>query len=144
METEDLERVIRIARRRLPRGMDYENVAMDVLIESWQNKVEKPSVRFIKNRCWDAIRRMKVELRANEGLAQKTEEHDKEEKKVDHNDLMTKLTKNLTSMEKKVIFYRYYQELGVEEVGKKVGLGKTKAYQTLTEALYKMREEHHE
>ena len=93
-----MERVTRIARRFLPRGMDYENVAMDVLIESWMNKVEQPSRSFIRNRCWDALRRLQSELKANESLALKAPvEHGSGIKKVDFNNLMTKITSVLTS-----------------------------------------------
>ena len=137
-----MERVTRIARRFLPRGMDYENVAMDVLIESWLNKVEQPSRSFIRNRCWDALRRLQSELKANESLALKAPvEHGSGIRKVDFNNLMTKITSVLTSDEKKLIWYRFYMGLKIPEIAQKIGIRRSKAYVMLSEALYKMRQE---
>ena len=137
-----MERVTRIARRFLPRGMDYENVAMDVLIESWMNKVEQPSRSFIRNRCWDALRRLQSELKANESLALKAPvDYGSGIKKVDFNNLMTKITSVLTSDEKKLVWYRFYMGLKIPEIAKRLAIRKNKAYGMLAEALYKMRQE---
>lgn len=142
MEASDLERVTRIAQRFLPRGMDYEGIAMDVLIESWLNQVEQPSRSFIRNRCWDALRKLQSELRANEALALKTPTgHGSGTEKVDLNNLMTKITSVLTSDEKKLIWYRFYMGLKIPEIAQKIGIRRSKAYVMLSEALYKMRQE---
>ena len=142
MEASDLERVTRIAQRFLPRGMDYEGIAMDVLIESWLNQVEQPSRSFIRNRCWDALRKLQSELRANEALALKTPtDHGSGTEKVDLNNLMTKITSVLTSDEKKLIWYRFYMGLKIPEIAQKIGIRRSKAYVMLSEALYKMRQE---
>jgi len=141
VESVDVTRVIAIAKRYLPQGIDYENIAIDILLESWQNGIEQPARMFIRNRCYDAIRRMKSELQANEGAFRDKKLVYPDLKEVETQDLMDKLTSVLSMMEKKAIWYRYYMDLSVSDIGAKLGVGKNRASVLLTEALFKMRQE---
>ncbi len=142
MDAADLDRVIRITKAFLPTEMDYESIAMDTLLESWQNGIEQPSRSFIRNRCWDALRKRRTELTANEGLSiySPDETHGALEG-VDFDNLMTKLVHGLSVDERKVIWYRFYLGSSVAEIAKKMDIGKGKVYIMLAESLFKMRQE---
>ena len=143
MDAADITRVVGYARRFLPPEADHENIAMDILLESWLKGHEKPSRTFIKNRCWDALRRRRTELQANEGHSFKTPESSPDQTgEVDFDNLMTKLVKNLSVDERRAVWYKFYQGLKVPEMSRRMGIGKAKAYNVLKEALYKMRQEH--
>lgn len=142
METKDIERVIKIARRFLPPKLDVENIALDVLIESWQNGVEQPSVSFIRNRCYDAMRKDKLDLKIKETFVQThSEETAGDQQSVEESDLMTKLTSVLTTEQKKLIWYRFYQELSLKQIGEKIGLSPNCVSEIIKEALFRMRQE---
>lgn len=142
MDAADLERVIRITKTFLPTEMDYESIAMDTLLESWQNGIEQPSRGFIKNRCWDALRKRRTELTANEGLSMYSpdETHSALEG-VDFDNLMTQLVSSLSVDERKVIWYRFFGGYSVADTAKKLDFSKGKVYVMLTESLFKMRQE---
>ncbi len=144
VEIADVNRVILIAKHFLPPGVDYENIAIDILMESWQNGIEQPARMFIRNRCYDAMRRMKSELKANEAAFKERPKGYSADKEVETQDLMDKLTSVLNLLEKKAIWYRFYMDLSVLDIGAKLGVGKNRASVLLTEALFKMRQENDE
>ena len=142
MNTADLIRVTQLVRRFLPPGVDYENVAMDVVLESWTKGHDIPSRGFVKNRCWDALRKRRTELKANEGLfIRSPDETQGDLEGVDFDNLMTKLVHGLSVDERKVIWYRFYLGSSVAEIAKKMDIGKGKVYIMLAESLFKMRQE---
>ena len=141
MDTADLVHVTQLVRRFLPPGVDYENVAMDVVLASWTTGHDIPSRGFVKNRCWDALRKRRTELEANEGRSLQSQSSPDGSDEVDFNNLMTKLVKDLSVEERKIIWYKFWPGLKVPEIAKRLGLGKARTYQLLNEALYKMRQE---
>jgi len=141
VEIADVKRVITLAKYFLPAGVDYENIAVDILLESWQNGIEQPARMFIRHRCYDAMRRIKSELKANERAFKERPVGYDGGDEVETQDLMDKLTHVLTILEKKAIWYRYYMDLSVSDIGVKLGVGKNKASVLLKEALFKMRQE---
>jgi len=141
MDTADLIRVTNLVQRFLHSGVDYENVAMDIILESWQKGHYVPSRSFIKNRCWDALRKHRTELKANEGLSLRTKSCPNGAHDVEFDNLMTKLVRNLSADERRLVWYRFWLSLKVPEISKRMGLGRARTYAMLGEVLYKMRQE---
>ena len=135
---DDILRVRSILRLYCPVHFDLDQMALDIIVESWSNGYPKPSWRFIKNRAIDALRSQQVEDNAL-GKLQQTEEHDARID-IDQNDLLNRLTKVLTRSEGEIIYLRFYENYSLREIAKRINRTERDISETLAIALYKMRQ----
>lgn len=129
------ERVHRSVKRILNPSFDTENLAMEVVLESWTNGHAEPSWSFIRHRCYDLLRRSQKEKEVMQVPRPKANEdlHDAERE-------VSYLMKVLNNQEKKLIFYRYYLDLTLRAIAERQGMDVNKVREVLTSAVYKMRE----
>ena len=135
---DDLARVHSIVRQHLPPSYDREDIAVDILIESWTNHQPRPSWGFIRNRCIDMRRSHNKELglihdKSTHSPATQPPGHDAQE--------IATLVRVLDPWERKLIYYRFYQDLPLPEIAKRLSCSLDRVRNTLSAALYKMKEE---
>lgn len=135
----DLARVNSIVAQHLPPSYDRENLASDILIESWTNGQPQPSWGFIRNRCIDLQRsqgREKTSMRdklTHPPLTPLPDDHVPDE--------LNHLTKVLDAWERKVIYHRFYLDLTLESIAKHLSCPLDRIRNTLAGAIYKMQQE---
>lgn len=135
-----LERVLGIVRQFLPPWYDTESISSDILLESWCNHQPKPSWEFVRRRCIDQTRRQCME--SDVLKERKTPEGTSESRlSADQAAAVSTLIRVLDPWERKVVFYRFYLDLGPEEIGRRLSVDATRIRETLTQAIYKMKEE---
>ncbi len=131
-----LKRVRSIVAQHLPRWYDIDSIAVEILLESWDNEVEKPSWGFIVQRCIDHVRANKRE----QGHLHNYLPSEPHEPSVELLDQINELMKILSPIERKVIFYRFYLELPIAETAKRMRVDVTLVRETLSQALFKMKQ----
>ena len=113
---------------------------MDILFETWQNKVEVPSRTFIRHRCIDALRSLGREQQMVAWASGKSQEGDSTNKQSQDQDQVDRLMKTLSSFERKIVWYRFYQDLPLAEIAKRSKTDVNRVRETISTALYKMRQ----
>lgn len=136
----DLTRTLTIICRFLPPSFDREQLAIDILMESWLNSHPCPSPQFIHHRCIDALRHRAKErqVTTERALAQ---DRGFVEPSPHSCDELTKLTKCLTPLEKKIIALRFHMDMTVDETAHHTKLSPDALRLHIQRALYKMRKE---
>lgn len=132
-----INRVNHQVRRILPRHLDAENVAIEIIFESWMNNVEAPSVNFIRHRCYDAMRKSLIDTRTSRRFPRSLVTRDIPPDDSDH---ISKLMRSLSLDERKIIWYRFYQGLSRSEIASKLKLSVNVVREVLIAALFKMRQ----
>lgn len=137
---ETLSRVVRLVRRAAPTS-DPEFLAVSILDESWANGVAQPSSRFVRQRCIDDYRQALSARRAREACSR---EHRTVEPspvaQLELRDEVGVLLLSLTPTERKIIHARFFLENTIAEIARSFRLDPSFVSQTITVALYKMRE----
>ena len=131
-------RTLWAVRRTLPRSFDSEDIAVEILIESWSKGVLQPSLEFVRQRCIDKLRSRKRETKY-QALVRATQHH-VAPPEVEQKDEVEVLVKVLTPLERKIIWYRYYLGISVRETAEKIRLPVNRVSRGLEMALFKMRE----
>lgn len=138
-----IDRVTRLVSLYLSSHHDPESVAQKILFESWQNGVDTPTHRFIKLRCYSALRVYQREKQVIEHTNEpgyvapaKTalELHELEQ------EMGELITRVLSPFERQVIWHRFYNDCTVEEIAKTLGKPVLVVAETIQVALYKMKE----
>lgn len=127
--------VIRTVRGFVPRHYDYEGLALDILFESWSNGVPVPSRDFIRNRCYDQLRREKNELTC----ATVPEPEPPDDSAPTRNALVGSLMMTLSPEERKVIWHRFYAGRSLADCATALRIPVEMVRQILEASLYKMR-----
>lgn len=136
----DLRRVLTIVRRHVPRHLDTESIATDILIESWIKGHPTPSTGFIYNRCVDHLR---VQVRENTYLnAPHPAQIDDPSESLDTSDLVNSLMTVLSPNEKRIIWYRFFREPPLSDTGiaNKLEMPLREVQGVVAQALFKMRQ----
>lgn len=131
-----LKRVRSIVAHHLPRWYDIDSIAVDILLESWDNDVEKPSWGFIVQRCIDQVRAHDRE----HGHLQQYQPAENHDISVDLLDQVNEIMKILNPLERKVVFYRFYLELSIADTAKRLRMDVNVVRETLTQAIFKMKQ----
>jgi len=139
MKLEQLARVHAIVRTIVPRHYDTEQVAVDVLTESWLNHIDNPTYQFIRNRCIDYLRHEKVEQRVLRDQRPPTSVGP--QTTVETNQLVNALLSVLTNDERKAIYYRFNCDYTIAETASRMRLDPKLVRELLEVALYKMKQE---
>lgn len=139
MDQSTLNRVTRIVRSILPSHFDTESIAMDILVESWSNKIDEPSYSFIRNRCIDQFRDLSTELSHLKSASHEARPRPHMSSPEDR-DSVDFLTQVLTQPEKKAVYYRFQLDLPLTEVAKHMSLTPASIRELVASAVYKMRE----
>lgn len=144
MDEGTIKRVLSIVTCYTPPYLDRENITMEIIFESWEHRIEDPSLGFIKNRCFNIMRQLGVNKRGT--LKKLLEDHQRTKLKPtatensQDQEEVNMLTKVITTEEKKVIWYRYYQDMTVKEISDTMKLPLLTVSEMLQAALFKMRE----
>jgi len=139
MDEEQVKKVYGSVCRFLPPSFDRENVALEILMSSFEKTNKPPSWGFIRNKCIDVMRRGKRELKANEAYLRQKQTPEESLEGVD--ELVEELIKVLTLDEKKAIFHMFYQGLSITKTSKKLHCTKAHVKELLSTAIFKMRQE---
>jgi len=143
----ELRRIESTVRRLLPRYYDHESLAVDILIESHLKGYDHPTTTFIRNRCYDAANHETTEQRARIKSQMFADQHHNSSEPEDADDDsanradVSDLIKVLGPLERKLIFYRFYLDLPIAEIARRLELNVNVVREQLTQALYKMRQE---
>lgn len=139
MDLEGLRRVEAIVRTFVPSSFDRESLAVDICLESWENRIERPSWEFVRHRCYDALRRAK---RERLHLAAKAREpHETFGDLADAKSEVASLVRVLSPLERRVVFFRFYLDLPIVEIAKRLKLDLPTVRDNLASAIYKMKQE---
>lgn len=130
--------VTRQVKHLVPPQVDYEDLALEILFTSWLNKIEVPSLEFIRQRCFNAIRNAKLEHVKIQHEPKTMIEPDIQPE-IETRDEVQMLVSILSPTEKKLIWYRFYQELTLEEISKQTKIPLNLCRDTIQLALHKMR-----
>lgn len=136
----DLRRVLAIVRRHVPRHLDVESIATDILIESWIKGHPTPSTSFIYNRCVDHLR---SQTREHTYLTTPHPEFTTDpSESFDTSDLVNCLMTVLSPSEKQIIWYRFFREPPMSDSGisSKLGMPLREVQGVVAQALFKMRQ----
>lgn len=138
-----IDRVTRLVSLYLSSHHDPESVAHQILFESWQNGVDSPTHRFIKLRCYTALREYQREKQVMEGASEQghttpaktpLELHELE---TEMGELITRV---LSPFERQVIWHRFYNECSIAEIASSLNKPVLLISETIQVALYKMKE----
>lgn len=141
MTPQDLARVHAIVRRFVPRHFDTEQIAVDVLVESWANGVEIPTYVFIRNRCFDVLRSSQVEQRVMS--AQRPEDSVGPQTDTETNDLVGYFMGVLDNLERRVVYLKFFADKPLAEIASALRRDPKDIREVLAVALYKMKQEIH-
>lgn len=136
MDQSKIDQVTRRVRTLVPPAIDAEGLALDILLESWSNQISHPSRTFIQHRCYDAIRKMHREEQALHSYVP-PDPHNTEESEAK----VGRLIMILSPVERKIIWYRFYQDLSIQDIARKVSMQSGTVKEILLAALYKMHQE---
>lgn len=131
------ERVHAMVRRILKPSFDTENLAMEILLESWEKGHEVHLL--VRNRCYDLLRRSQKEkavMQVPRPRSNDTDQDPASDQRLD----VGQLVRVLNTQERKLIFYRYYLDLSLREIARRHGLDVNKVREILASAIFKMRE----
>ncbi len=134
----EYKRALWLVRRTLPPSYDHEDIAVEILLESWGNRVWKPSQAFIRQRCIDKIRARQREQRYCEEKQRSPPVYSSSS--VEVRSQIGLLVRDLSPLEKRVIWYRYYHGASVRETAEQLGLPVNKTREILRVILFRMRE----
>lgn len=137
---ETFSRVCRLTKRLVPRE-DYEELAAEIISESWANDVPQPSQRFVRQRAINVIRRSALETRTRErASAQPQRDLDSVPAIAARQELVEQLLLALSPTERKLIHARFFLGKTYEEIATAFRLDVMFVSQSIATALYKMRE----
>lgn len=135
---ENIALVRRVVHRTLPQSCDRESIVQDIICEAIAKKLPRVNTIHVRRRCIDVIRRVKREARALERFCRAQTMTTEFLSTLVNEDMINHLTAVLTVKERKVIWYRFYRDLTIEEVSKVTELPREQVSTHLREALYKM------
>jgi DNA-directed RNA polymerase specialized sigma subunit len=135
-----LKRILAIVTCYTPPYIDRENITIDILLESWSHRIEQPSLEFIKNRCFNSIREQKLNQKSVLKKVKEAFQRQTQQQEIQDHDEVNMLTQCLNNLEKKVIIYRFYQDMSIKEISDTLKLPVLQISELLQGALYKMRE----
>jgi RNA polymerase sigma-70 factor (ECF subfamily) len=125
--------VLRLVRRLLSKEFDHESITQEILFECWKNN-QKASYGFIRNRCFDCLRRRKLE----DGNRPSGEGHTRDSRQT--GDLENAIS-GLTPEEKRIIWYRFWKGETFEEIALLTGWSKATVTSIYYDALGKLEEQ---
>lgn len=137
---ETFRRVVQITHRMAPRA-DYESLALEIIEESWSKDVTFPPAAFVRKRCIDELRRAKsadTAYRRTFQCRRLVEPSPLPE--IETREQVDTLILQLTPTERKLIHARFYLDKTIAEIAKDFRLDPTFVSQSISAALYKMRE----
>lgn len=123
----------------LPNYYDREQIALDILIESWLNGQPLPTFDFIKHRCIDVARLKQRESQIMNDLSHRTHSTT-HEPTTDARERVAKLIRCLNPQEKQAIAYRFYMDLPVAEAAQQCRMPEDTFRVLIQRCLHKMRE----
>lgn len=132
--------VRRVVHRTLPPSCDRESVIQDIVCEAITRNLPCVNALHVRRRCIDVIRKIKREKRALESFCHAQKRTTEFLSTLVNEDMINHLTEVLSVKERKVIWYRFYRDLTIEEVAKLTELSREQVSTHLREALYKMRQ----
>lgn len=142
MDVKPYERVLVLVRQLVKPPIDAEDLTMAIIAESWINGCESPSYEFIRNRCYDRMRKLRTERKFLEGYASTRGTEAPSEETLEQNmNEVNNLVKVLDNLERKVIFYRFYMDLSLNDIADRLSLSRNRIREILANAVYKMRSE---
>jgi len=138
----ELDYVIRVLHRLIPKVEDCEDIAIEIVTASWLANLRRPSRKYIKYRAIDFLRKCEAEKR-NETLyglraARKEVVYPSETKKVQQEDLLSSLKSTLTREEKAAIWYYYYLELNMRETANRMNKSLATVSRLINSGIHKM------
>jgi len=127
----------------LPGGYDREFLADSIIIHAWETETEHISREYVRFKCITAWRKMQKERHKNEAKTEldsvtKTRPLSPEEQVV-LKDLIHGTIMKLSSIERRLVWLRFFAELTLDEIVDQTGLGKSQVQKILMTALYRMR-----
>lgn len=134
-----LKRVLGHVQHHLSPHFDREQIALDILIESWLNDQPLPTSNFIKHRCIDAVRLKQKESQIMQELSRRSVDTSPE-RPTDARERVAKLVKCLDPLEKRAIAYRFYMDLPVAEAAAQCRMPEDAFRILIQRCLHKMRE----
>lgn len=140
---DDLKRVLRQVTYTLNHTFDREQIAIDILTQSWLSGHPQPSNQFIRHRCLNEARARRAENEAMTHLQTTPSTLQDEPDSTDTStlkDRVNELVKCLDAPEKKCVALRFYMDLSAEDAAKQLEMNVTAFRLTIHRALYKMRE----
>lgn len=137
----DLRRVHGIVRSFVPHHHDTENLAVDILLESWSKNHTHPAFVFIRNRCYDAMRAQGREIKVIHDAALH-HEHSHSDPEVEQGRLnvVKTLMAVLSPLERKVVWYRFYCDAPTVEIARCVSMQVQDVREVLSQAIFKMKQ----
>jgi DNA-directed RNA polymerase specialized sigma24 family protein len=132
-------RVLGHVQHHLPSHYDREQIALDILVESWLNDQPLPTSNFIHHRCIDAARSQQKESQVMRELSRRVFDAAPEHP-TDARERVAKLVKCLDPVEKRAIAFRFYMDMPVAEAAKQCKMPEDAFRLVIQRALYKMRE----
>lgn len=141
MNQESVNRVVALVRRFSSKTTDHEDLAIEILFESWTNHVEEPSVQFVRYRCIDAMRKASRSKRADEVSSRQHHEVSmpQEQETSDTQGIVDGLMRSLSPFERKVVWHRIYAERTLEDTACELKVSVKIVRETFENAVYKMR-----
>ena len=130
--------VTRQVKHQVPKHIDHEDLALEILFSSWLNKIDIPSPEFISQKCRNACRNWNKHY-AKLGRYKSTMSQPSPSEEVANNDEVEARMAILSKLERKLIWHRFYQELTLEELAEAMRLPLNLCRDTLHLALLKMR-----
>ena len=134
-----LKRVTTQVRAFVPRSYDHELIAMDILFESWTNKINHPTTGFVRRRCIDAMRKDTRERKLVEKMGV-TKDANREQQDIQDRDQINQLVRVLDPFERKIVWYRFYQDMPLVEIAESVSQDVNVIRETLLSAIFKMKQ----
>ncbi len=135
----DLRRVHGLVRSFVPPHVDSEDLAVEILIESWSKGHTQPSWSFIRHRCLDNLQAASRELEVMKDKSTHEPEFSPDDE-LDQKLLVNALVSVLSPLEKKVVWYRFYMDLSTNDIASRAKLPLTSVRELLAQALFKMKQ----
>ena len=140
MNQKQIEDVVRLVRRFLPPRFDHEVIAIDILMECWTNHIDRPTWRFVYRRCVDARRAESSNQRATARFAMLPFTSPRFEDVVQREEQVDRLVGPLSTLERQIIWYRFYQDMSLADISKEIKRDVNTIRQVLATALDKMKQ----
>lgn len=137
LDQTEQKRVRRIVRQFLTADYDRDAIVQNIVVYAWQHNMTTVPRMFIRHRCTDAYRRKRREKSFVEQLLPAEHERTSD---ID-SELINRLVGVLTPFERKLIWMRFYTDLTLEEIAARVRTSRADVSETLTTAIFKMRQE---
>lgn len=136
----EISRVTRIVRRLVPRHIDAEDIAIDIVVKSWSSGVEHTPYGFIRMRVYS---RMRTVRRDQERMLKAYREKPpvSSDDQLDASSVVERAMQVLTRRQKEAILYYFFIELTMTEIAKRMKISTSAVSLLINHGLEKMRKE---